>query len=276
MPVRPDLLRAANGSVAAAVLLAAVAATATAQPLDLDKTQVEEFMLTAEVVDSRPIGRGVTRPWRLTLSDGTVTHDVGFQSVNEREDRKRLGRREELNFVDAYRYNIAAYRVAELLGIDHMMPVTVERDWNGTRGAMTWWIDDVMMNEETRLLERRWPDDMQAYTQQYYRMLVFAELVYDTDRNQGNILYSSDWKLWMIDFSRAFRLWGELQGPQNVTQCDRELLERMRELTRAKLVEHTRPYLNSGEVDAVIERRDKLAEHFDTLIAQKGERLVLY
>jgi hypothetical protein len=263
-----------TGAVATVLLLTAAATAATAQPLD--KAQVQEFMLTAEVVDSQPIGRGVTRPWRLTLSDGTVTHDVGFQSVNEKDVRKRLGQREELNFVDAYRYNIAAYRVAELLGIDHMMPVTVERDWNGTPGAMTWWIDDVMMNEETRLGERRWPDDMRRFTQQYYRMLVFAELIYDTDRNQGNILYSSDWKLWMIDFSRAFRIWGELQGPQNVTQCDRELFERMRGLTREQLEDHTRPYLTSGEVDAVIERRDKLAEHFEALIEQKGERLVLY
>ena len=157
-----------------------------------------------------------------------------------------------------------------------MMPVTVEREWEGTPGAMTWWIDDVLMNEETRLDERRWPDDMQRYTQQYYRMLVFAELVYDTDRNLGNILYSSDWKLWMIDFSRAFRIWGELQGPQNVPQCARAVFDLMRGLTRTQLAEHTRPYLTSGEVDAVIERRDKLAEHFESLIEQKGEHLVLY
>ena len=157
-----------------------------------------------------------------------------------------------------------------------MMPVTVERDWNGRHGAMSWWIDDVVMDEETRLTERRWPADMQTHNQQYYRMLVFAELVYDTDRNQGNILYDSDWKLWMIDFSRAFRIWHELRAPQNVTQCARDLLERMRGLTRARLEEHTRPYLTNGEVSAVIGRRDKLVEHFESLIEQRGERLVLY
>ncbi len=75
-----------------------------------------------------------------------------------------------------------------------MMPVTVERAWDGKRGAMTWWVDDVVMDEQARLDERRWPDDMQTFNQQYYRMLVFAELVYDTDRNQGNILYDSSWR----------------------------------------------------------------------------------
>ena len=37
----------------------------------------------------------------------------------------------ELNFVDSYKYNIAAYRLAELLGIDDMLPVYVERKWEG-------------------------------------------------------------------------------------------------------------------------------------------------
>ena len=267
------LTMAWTGLVAAGLVLAS-ASEARAQPLD--KAAMQEFMLTAEIVEAVPIGRGVTNPWRLTLRDGEIAHDVAFQSVNEKRDRKRLGAREEIRFVDAYRYNIAAYRVAELLGIDHMMPVTVERDWNGTPGAMTWWVDDVMMDEEVRLDERRWAPDIQAHNQQYWRMLVFAELVYDTDRNQGNILYTSDWKLWMIDFSRAFRIWGELQAPQNVLQCDRDMLARMRGLTRALLEEHTGAYLEGGEMDAVLVRRDMLVDHFEALIEQKGERAVLY
>jgi len=261
------------GSVIAGLVLA-TASGASAQ--SFNKTWITEFMLTAEIVEAVEIGTGVTNPWRLTLSDGEITHDVAFQSVNEQRYRQRLGQRQEINFVDAYRYNIAAYRVAELLGIDHMMPVTVERDWDGKDGAMSWWIDDVMMNEATRLTERRWAPDLQAHGQQYWRMLVFAELVYDTDRNQGNILYGSDWKLWMIDFSRAFRVWDELQAPQNVMRCDRDLLERMRGLTRARLDEHTSPYLTSWEMDAVLKRRDKLVDHFERLIEQQGEQSVLY
>ncbi len=259
------------------VIAGLVLATAPGAPAQsFDKTWITEFMLTAEIVAAVEIGTGVTNPWRLTLSDGEITHDVAFQSVNEQQDRKRLGQRQELNFVDAYRYNIAAYRVAELLGIDHMMPVTVERDWDGTDGAMSWWIDDVMMNEEARLTERRRAPDTQAHNQQYWRMLVFRELVYDTDRNQGNILYSSDWKLWMIDFSRAFRVLDELQAPQNVTRCDRDLLERMRGLTRARLDEHMSQYLTRWEMGAMLKRRDKLVDHFERLIAQQGERSVLY
>ena len=78
----------------------------------LDKARIQEFMLTAEVVAAEPIGKGVMQPWRLTLSDGAVTHDVAFQSVDERSTQQRLGTRRELGFVDVYRYNSAAYRVA--------------------------------------------------------------------------------------------------------------------------------------------------------------------
>ena len=80
----------------------------------------------------------------------------------------------------------------------------------------------------------------------------------------------------MIDFTRAFRVWDELQAPQNVRRCDRDLLERMRGLTRARLDEHTSPYLTSWEMGAVLKRRDKLADHFERLIEQRGEQSVLY
>ncbi len=270
--------RALTGLVAAGLALSAPSG-ATAQPLD--KAAIEEFMLTAKVVASERIGKGVTNPWRLTLSDGAYSHDVKFQSVNDKRDRARLGRRTELLFVDAYRYNIAAYQITELLGIDHMMPVTVERAWNGDSGAMSWWVDNVMIDELGRQElkegdENKWPKDIARFYEQKSRMLVFAALVYDTDRNKGNVLYDTDWKHWMIDFTRAFRLWDELLAPETIPQCDRDLLERMRGLSRAQLEEHTEGHLTAGEISAVLKRRDLLVEHFETLIEQKGERRVLY
>ena len=157
-----------------------------------------------------------------------------------------------------------------------MMPVTVERGWDGKRGAMTWWIDDVMMDEQVRLAERRWAPDMEALNQQYLRMLVFAELVYDTDRNKGNILYTSDWKLWMIDFSRAFRIWGELRAPRNgLAVRSRPARADARTDPRTARGAHGR-LLHAGEMDAVLKRRDLLVDHFESLIEQNGEQLVLY
>ena len=39
----------------------------------------------------------------------------------------------------------AAFGLAELLGLDDMMPVTVERRWNGKRGALSWWLGETWM-----------------------------------------------------------------------------------------------------------------------------------
>jgi len=40
----------------------------------------------------------------------------------------------ELNFVDSYHYNIAAYELAKLVGMSDVIPVYVERQWNGKKG----------------------------------------------------------------------------------------------------------------------------------------------
>jgi hypothetical protein len=39
------------------------------------REEIEQFLLTAEIVDARPLDQGVTNPWRLTLSDGTGQHE---------------------------------------------------------------------------------------------------------------------------------------------------------------------------------------------------------
>ena len=57
-------------------------------------------------------------------------------------------------------------------------------------------------------------------------MTTFAELVRDVDRNKGNVLYTKDWRVIMIDFTRAFRLDRELRYPETLQTCDRPFYER--------------------------------------------------
>src|SRR5574341_21409 len=74
--------------------------------------EIAHFLRTAPVIDSRPIGKGSTRPMRLTLSDGETTHDAAFQSVDERAPIKELEGRPEIRFADSYHFNIAASALA--------------------------------------------------------------------------------------------------------------------------------------------------------------------
>ena len=248
------------------VVCLAAAPHAWGQQSELARTEMREFLLSADVIGSQVTGNGITKPKRVTLSNGALTHDALFQTIDESAQRKRLGTTRELNFVDAYRYNVAAYELAELVGLGDMMPVTVERTLNGDTGSLSWWIDDVMFDEKTRREGREWPEDMARWTAQQSRMQVFAELVHDTDRNQTNQLYTRGWDLYMIDFSRAFRIWDELQRPRDLVRIDSELFARLGTLTTAEVEEAVGPYLSGSELSAILKRRDLLMEHFRQLI----------
>ena len=95
-------------------------------------------------------GKGVTGTLRATLSDGTITHDASIQTIDESMREFRSNRGTEFNFVDSWRYNVAAYRLDRLLEIG-MTPPSVERNYQNKPGAFTWWVDDVLMDEGARL-----------------------------------------------------------------------------------------------------------------------------
>ncbi len=242
----------------------------------LTKEQVKNFLLTAKVIKSRDSSTGITHPLRLTLSDGNLTHDASFQSVDEHKGLEEFASgRMEMNFTDSYKYNIAAYAVAELLGVDDMLPVYVPRKWSGRSGSLSWWLP-VKMDEEQRLKKKIEVPDQDAWNKQMYRVRVFDQLVYDTDANLTNVLIGEDWKIYRVDFTRAFRTIKTLQRPTDLVRCDRQLLAKLKALDRAQLMAQTKGFLSKAEVDAVMARRDKMVQHFEQLIAKQGEDQVLY
>jgi hypothetical protein len=260
----------------AVALCIACAFPSAAQEPQLSEQQMRDFLLTAKVVSSKVVSKGITGVHRLTLSDGKITHDASFQSIDEAKLRETFNDgRTEMNFRDSYKYNLAAYELAKLLGLGDMMPVTVERRWSGQTGSLSWWLP-AKMDEEKRLKNKIEPPDSEAWNRQMYKMRVFSQLVYDMDRNPGNVLISEDWHLWMIDFTRAFRRYTDLENAKNLVKCERQLLERLRKLDAAEFEGKTRNWLNKEEVKAVMARRNKIVTLFEALIAKLGEKEVLY
>ncbi len=244
---------------------------------ELSNEAKEEFLRTAAPVKASRAGKGVTDTWRVTLEGSGMTHAASFQYVDERAAVKDLGDgTKELHFVDSYRYNIAGYRLANLLGLDNLVPVSVERAWRGKRGAMTWWVDDVMMDEADMNERGLRAPDQAAWSRQTYRVRVFNQLIYDTDRNQSNLLITNDWKIWMIDFSRAFRRWKKIRRPEWLVRCDRNLFRAMPDLSRVELEAELSDILDDNELDGVWARRGLIVEHFRALIDERGEDQVLY
>jgi len=256
-----------------------VAAGGQAQPVPpppLTREQMAQFLQTAKVIGHKGISKGVTSPARLTLSDGTLTHDAAFSRVNEHKPIMQFpGGRTELDFVDSYKYTLAANEIAELLGIEDMFPVTVEREWDHDMGALSWWLD-VKMDEGERLKQQLSAPDAEDWAKQQYTMRVFTQLVDDTDRNVGNILIDKDWKIYLIDFTRAFRRPHELRAPQLLQRCDKNLLQHLRDLKVDDVKARISKWVPPREIESMMARRDALVALYDKLIAERGEARVLF
>ena len=245
-------------------------------PAGLSREEIEEFLKSAKVMLVKESSQGITRPKRATLSDGHLTHDAQIQSIDEsRSEFEGANGAKELNFRDTYKFNIAAYRLDKIMGLN-MIPPSVSRSYVGKTSAFTWWVDDVLMTEGDRIKQKLTPPNQEVWNRQLYIVRVFDQLIHNTDRNLGNLLITKDWSVWMIDHTRAFRLMKTLRNPGNLAKCDRKMLETLRSLNREKLNQPLRDYLRSNELDALLVRRDLIVQFFDQEVRAKGEQEVLF
>ncbi|HXQ37791.1 MAG TPA: hypothetical protein VN843_27530 [Anaerolineales bacterium] len=239
-----------------------------------------DFMQNAKVIKSKErcsARKGVTTTWLLTLNDGTVTYDACFQPVDESKTVMQFADgRAEIDFKDSWKFNIAGYRVAKMIGLEYMVPVYTEREWKGRPGSMSWWVPNVMFDEADRLKKGERPPDVDDFNKQMYRIRILTQLFYDTDTNLTNVLITKDWKLWRIDFSRAFRSHKDLLNPKDLVMCDRQVLAKLKGLNFDEVFNATNPYLSKDQVKGLMARRDKIVEIFEKLVAQKGDNEVLY
>jgi hypothetical protein len=232
--------------------------------ISFSREEKEQFLLNAQVIRTRPVSIGITSTVRATLSDGRITHDASIQCIDFYALRYRTLEGVELNFKDNYKFNIAAYRLALLLGLENLPP-SVERRFKGKKGAFTWWIDDVMMDEKARYEQKIEPPDQEDWAQQMSTVNVFDQLIYNIDRNAGNLLITKDWRIWMIDHSRAFRSRDSLRKPHTLTRCDRSLLTALQDLRIEAVRASLGKYLTKTEIKALMIRRDLIVQRFESL-----------
>lgn len=226
----------------------------------LTPQQQEDFLAKAKTKYSKESKKGTTGTLRVTLTDGTLTHDASVQSIDEFK-QFFLG---EIGFKDSYKFNIAAWKVARLVGIADMIPPSVKRTYEGKTASFTWWIDNVKMDETDRRAKNVQAPDQEAWNEESNIMQVFDQLIYNVDRNQTNMLIDQGWHLWLIDHSRSFRTSAVLKDSSVVKACDRTMLAKMKALDKGTLTKELGRDVTKEEIKGLLARRDLIVKVLDS------------
>jgi hypothetical protein len=240
----------------------------------------EEFLQTAKIIDQRQMSQseGVTRPWALTLEkDGVTSRAVWKNPISKPGE-----------YQESWKTEIAAYRLSNLLGLD-MVPPTVEKEREGDKGSCQLWVK-YWKNFEDIIKEK-----LQAKGIQYVYFIrklclqrAFDNLITNIDRHRRNYLITEDWRMILIDHSRAFmtdkkynqKLIYDENNKENknfiMDTLPRAFVEKLRALDAASIKAAVGEYLTDKEIDATLKRRDLMIAWIDKHIKDKGEEYVLY
>ncbi len=254
------------------VLLAAAAAAFQAAGEETfgrspDDLKMEDFLLHAKIVQIEDVGEGITKPKRLTLERDGETHRAIFKNIDLEIDGTVRADRLERDFSDKYAYEVAAYRVDRLAGIG-LVPVTVVRDVEGETGSVQLWIEDVITLEAAVNDPQAKVHDFDLLVERLGMMYVLDALIYNVDRNFGNVLVDLDRDVFHpIDHSRAFRLSAKPPPSAHGKTDELKIPEQVDHLLRAIDLETLEllvgDLLKERQVRAIIKRRDRLVKMLD-------------
>ena len=271
--------------LALAVALAAAPRPAAAQfrPEEIAQREAkEEFLLTADIVRSEPIGEGVTKPFKLYLKKGDVEGKAAWKNPHG-----EMG-----GYLEGWQYEIAAYRLDKLIGLN-MVPPAVEREFQGKRGALVLWAESKYSLLKMMETGVRIPDEAMDHTEKMkWLARAWDCLIANDDRTQQNVLYTADWRMILFDHSRAFRSTAEhtkrlvygrngikmtAQGtPYLFRRLPRWFVEKIKTLTFEAIKGAVGTTLTDKEIRAILDRRELLLKEIADMVTEQGEAAVIY
>jgi len=133
------------------------------------------------------------------------------------------------------------------------------------------WVEDVIDEDKDEFR----PPNAIAWASQLWDMQLFDNIIYNIDRNPGNLIVSHDYKLWLIDHTRAFQFKYELLN-DDVVRVRRSSYERLLALTKDDLAAALSSYLEPLEMASILERRNAMKTYVEKLVAERGEDAVFY
>ncbi len=233
--------------------------------------EMMKFLKTAKVTKRSDIGTGINRFKKLTLKkDGVQAHAI-FRDADVTEHNIRVGDRRYRVFRDSYLFECASYDLGQLLGITKIPPVVLRR-LGRTEGSLQLWIEDVRDEKHEAFA----PPSALAWARQVQEMRLFDNLIFNVDRNPGNILVTHDYTLILIDQTRGFQEVAALLEPEGVSHVKRATWDKLQSVSESELRDVVRPYLTVGELNALVARWKLMVQRFEELIENRSEELVVY
>jgi hypothetical protein len=262
-------------AIGVCVWLAAGAAQPAA-PEVIQSPELEQFLAHAPIVAIKDIGTGVTHSRKATLEMDGTRHAGVFKVIDEKPmiGVQKLDGGAEAAFQDSWRTEVAAYELDKLIGLG-LVPTTVERTYESQKGSLQFWVDNIM-DEKKRQQTHTKPPDAEDWNEQMAKLVLWDNLIYNTDRNLNHILITASWKMVAIDHSRTFRPFNQLHDTRALTRFSRTLLARIGTLTEPMLKAKLDRYLDPFQIRSILKRRDAIAAIARKLVAEKGEAAVLY
>jgi hypothetical protein len=238
---------------------------------------IEKLLKEGKIIDHKEVGEGVTKPSRLFLE----TEDFELSGIWKNPRGIKDG------FLEGWQFEIAAYRMDKLLGLN-MIPPTVERVFEGKRGSLQYWVTSKMSDLDRMEKGMGIPASVaDHWSKQKYLTRAFDCLIANEDRTQQNIRYTSDWRTILIDHSRSFRskkkfnrqlMYGMngIKGVQPIRQLPREFVDKVKALTFDQIKSAVGETLTDKEINAILQRKTLLVEEIENMIKEKGEKEFLY
>jgi hypothetical protein len=188
-----------GGALVFALLLAAIATGPLAaqnaaegpwlgpddQPLPFRSAEsLLDFLTTAPVVETKNLSGGINKPVRLTLERDGIRARAIFRNVDvSRTSNSSTVERQYPSFRDNYVYEVAAWEMSRLLGIDNVPPAALY-EWQGQQGSIQLWVENAT-SEADRIEKRESPANLALWHRQRLDMLVFDNLIFNFDRNHS-------------------------------------------------------------------------------------------
>ena len=239
-----------------------------------DEDEVLRFLLKAKPVAWKKIGEGINRTRKVTLELNGIRANAVFRTVDRgRRQKRSTTRTRRTTFHDSYIFEVAAFEMSRLLGLDNVPPAVL-RQLRGQRGSLQLWVEKASSDAQ-RIREGKLVSDLAYRNLQVQSLKVFDRLIDNFDRNPGNLLADESGKLWFIDHTRSFRSLSDVEEIHEVTVIERSLWQHLVALDRKQIRKRVSRYLPSDSGRALMMRRESLIRHIEALIEDRGEDRVL-